>query len=207
MTQINLYDTMCHLQDNIYAYLMNSVSKMNIYLKILRKKLGLTLDSLAEKTGMTKSYLSKVERGLSKPSIATALKLSIALNVSVEELFSVDNIRQGSYSLVRSDERQMLAGSEEESGYAVLIRQVSERNLLPFIIYPPKEFSDKTFKEHLGEEFMFVHEGIVEVDFMDERVIINRGDAISFNGQKPHRIRSLGDVQAQLLVVVHFTGN
>jgi mannose-6-phosphate isomerase-like protein (cupin superfamily) len=65
------------------------------------------------------------------------------------------------------------------------------------------QITDKTFKEHLGEEFLFVHEGQVEVDFMNERVILERGDALHFNAQKPHRLRSVGDVQAQLLVVVH----
>ncbi|MDZ4328674.1 MAG: helix-turn-helix transcriptional regulator, partial [Pseudomonas sp.] len=48
---------------------------MSIRLKLLRKKLGVTLEALAEKSGMTKSYLSKVERGLNTPSIAAALKL------------------------------------------------------------------------------------------------------------------------------------
>ena len=85
----------------------------------------------------------------------------------------------------------------------MLAHQVSERSLLPFIIYPPAEFTDKTFKEHLVEEFLFVHEGQVEVDFMNERVLLARGDALHFNAQKPHRIRSVGEVQAQLLVVVH----
>ncbi|MNQ94441.1 Cupin domain protein [compost metagenome] len=74
---------------------------------------------------------------------------------------------------------------------------------MPFIISPPPEFSDASFKEHLGEEFLFVHEGQVEVDFMNERVILERGDALYFNAQTPHRLRSLGEVQAQLLVVVH----
>ena len=67
------------------------------------------------------------------------------------------------------------------------------------------EFTDKTFKEHVGEEFLFVHEGQVEVDFMNEKVLLERGDALHFNAQKPHRIRSVGEVQAQLLVVVHST--
>jgi transcriptional regulator with XRE-family HTH domain len=176
---------------------------MSIRLKILRKKLGVTLESLAEKSGMTKSYLSKVERGLNTPSIAAALKLAKALNVKVEELFSEDNVSLDSYSLVRSHERQALSGTDASPGYAVLAHQVSERSLLPFIIYPPAEFTDKTFKEHLGEEFLFVHEGQVEVDFMSERVILERGDALHFNAQKPHRLRSVGPVQAQLLVVVH----
>ena len=176
---------------------------MSIRLKLLRKKLGISLEALAEKSGMTKSYLSKIERGLNTPSIAAALKLAKALNVKVEELFSEESARLDSYSLVRSDERQSLAANDQSLGYAVLARQVGERSMLPFMIYPPADFIDKAFKEHTGEEFLFVHEGQVEVDFMTERVLLNRGDALHFNAQKPHRIRSVGEVQAQLLVVVH----
>jgi len=33
--------------------------------------------------------------------------------------------------------------------------------------------------------------------------LLQRGDALHFNAQKPHRVRSVGEVQAQLLVVVH----
>ncbi|MGY2239656.1 helix-turn-helix domain-containing protein [Pseudomonas gingeri] len=176
---------------------------MSIRLKLLRKKLGVTLEALAEKSGMTKSYLSKVERGLNTPSIAAALKLAKALNVKVEELFSEDSVSLDSYSLVRRGQRQPLGTDAQAPGYAVLAHQVSERTLLPFIIYPPREFTDKRFKEHLGEEFLFVHEGRVEVDFMTERVILERGDALHFNAQKPHRLRSVGEEQAELLVVVH----
>jgi transcriptional regulator with XRE-family HTH domain len=94
---------------------------MSIRLKLLRKKLGVTLEALAEKSGMTKSYLSKVERGLNTPSIAAALKLAKALNVKVEELFSEDSVSLDSYSLVRSHERP-----ETAPGYAVLaIRSAS----------------------------------------------------------------------------------
>ncbi|OLS62890.1 helix-turn-helix domain-containing protein [Pseudomonas putida] len=176
---------------------------MSIRLKLLRKKLGITLEVLAENSGMTKSYLSKVERGLNTPSIAAALKLARALNVNVEELFAEDAPNPTRYSLVRSGERQSLAGG---AGYAVLANQIGQRSLLPFLINPPMDFSDSTFKEHLGEEFLFVHEGQVEVDFMNERVILERGDALYFNAQTPHRLRSLGDGPAQLLVVVHDAG-
>lgn len=177
---------------------------MSIQLKLLRKKLGITLEVLAEKSGMTKSYLSKVERGLSTPSIATALKLAKALNVKVEEMFSSEPNPMDSYSLVRSHERQSLGKNDTSPGYAVLARHISDRSLLPFIIYPPSEFTvDKTFKEHTGEEFLFVHEGQVEVDFVNEKLLLGRGDALHFNSQKPHRLRSVGDIPAELLVIVH----
>ncbi|MFV3291446.1 helix-turn-helix domain-containing protein [Pseudomonas sp. NY11955] len=176
---------------------------MSIRLKLLRKKLGMTLEMLAEKTGMTKSYLSKVERGLNTPSIAAALKLARALNVNVEELFAEEQAGQSRYSLVRHGERQALVGDGQGPGYAALTSQVGQRSLLPFLIQPPSEFSDPTFKEHQGEEFLFVHAGQVEVDFMNERVLLEQGDALHFNAQTPHRLRSVGGTPAQLLVVVH----
>ncbi|MDN6855427.1 XRE family transcriptional regulator [Pseudomonas sp. CAN2814] len=176
---------------------------MSMRLKLLRKKLGITLETLAEKTGLTKSYLSKVERGLSTPSIATALKLAKALNVQVEELFAEESASAEGYSLVRSGERQSLARDDEGPAYASLARQIGDRALLPFIVYPPADFGHSTFKEHQGEEFIFVHRGRVEVDFMSERLTLETGDALHFNAQKPHRLRSLGDEQAELLVVVH----
>jgi len=176
---------------------------MSIRLKLLRKKIGVTLEALADSSGLTKSYLSKVERGLSTPSISTALKLARALHVNVEELFNDASNDLDGYSLVRRNNQKLLTNSEQGSSYAVLAHQVSDRNLLPFMVFPPPEFAGTTFKEHGGEEFLFVHEGSVEVDFLNESVILERGDALHFNAQKPHRLRSVGGVQAQLLVVVH----
>ncbi|EJT83540.1 XRE family transcriptional regulator [Pseudomonas putida S11] len=97
---------------------------MSIRLKLLRKKLGMTLELLADKTGMTKSYLSKVERGLNTPSIAAALKLARALNVNVEELFAEEQTGQNRYSLVRHGERQALVGDGAGPGYSALTSQV-----------------------------------------------------------------------------------
>ncbi|SDI62820.1 helix-turn-helix domain-containing protein [Pseudomonas panipatensis] len=176
---------------------------MSMRLKLLRKKLGVTLETLAEKTGMTKSYLSKVERGLNTPSIAAALKLAKALNVQVEELFGEENGGDPGYSLVRREQRQSLTQDDQGPAYASLARHIGGRALLPFVVYPPADFSQSTFKEHLGEEFIFVHRGRVEVDFLSERLVLETGDALHFNAQKPHRLRSLGDEQAELLVVVH----
>ncbi|HAB02522.1 MAG TPA: DNA-binding protein [Pseudomonas sp.] len=179
---------------------------MSNRLKLLRKKLGITLETLADRAGMTKSYVSKVERGLNTPSISAAMKLARALGVNVEELFADEQPAASLYSLVRRDERQSLVGDGQGPGYAALTNQVGQRNLLPFMIQPPTSFSDPTFKEHQGEEFLFVHQGQVEVDFINERVLLGQGDALHFNAQTPHRLRSVGDHPAQLLVVVQHAG-
>jgi transcriptional regulator with XRE-family HTH domain len=175
---------------------------MSIRLKLLRKKLGMTLEMLAEKTGMTKSYLSKVERGLNTPSIAAALKLARALNVNVEELFAEEQPGRAATAWCAVPSARPCR-RWARAGVRGLTSQVGQRSLLPFLIQPPSEFSDPTFKEHQGEEFLFVHAGQVEVDFMSERVLLEQGDALHFNAQTPHRLRSVGATPAQLLVVVH----
>jgi transcriptional regulator with XRE-family HTH domain len=134
--------------------LLDGLTAAHVYpFEIIEKKLGVTLEALAEKSGMTKSYLSKVERGLNTPSIAAALKLAKALNVKVEELFSEDKVSLDSYSLVRSHERQSLAANDQSPGYAVLAHQVSERSLLPFIIYPPPNSPTKPSRNTPGRSF------------------------------------------------------
>lgn len=63
---------------------------MSSRVRVLRKQNRLSLEALAAQVGVTKSYLSKVERGLSDPSISTALKLAHALKVDVGRLFAED---------------------------------------------------------------------------------------------------------------------
>ncbi|WP_205193237.1 helix-turn-helix domain-containing protein, partial [Burkholderia sp. LMG 13014] len=85
---------------------------MTIRLKLLRKQKGWTLDVLADETGLTKSYLSKVERGLSVPSIAVALKLSKALSVDVEQLFSESHNRE-LITVTRAGERTAMGAAAD----------------------------------------------------------------------------------------------
>lgn len=175
---------------------------MSVQLRILRKKMGITLEQLAVQTGLTKSYLSKVERGMSSPSIAVALKLAKALNVQAEELFSTEAVPVEGYSLVRRQQRDV-PGEQAASTHVPLARHIGQRALLPFMVYPPRSFGHSAFKEHLGEEFVYVHRGSVEVDFGTERLVLEEGDALHFNAQKAHRIRTVSETQAELLVVVH----
>lgn len=174
-----------------------------IRLKLLRKQLGMSLQDLAEKTGLTKSYLSKVERGLSTPSIAVAMKLSKALHIEVDQLFGADGV-QDAITIVRAADRVSMGDEADEvhSRYEVIAARAGHKRLLPFMIKPAKDFAASEFKEHEGEEFLFVHRGKVEIDFASHKVVLTAGDAVYFNAQIPHRIRSVGVQKAEVLLVI-----
>jgi transcriptional regulator with XRE-family HTH domain len=174
-----------------------------IRLKLLRKQMGLSLQDLADETALTKSYLSKVERGLSTPSVAVAMKLAAALHLDIEQLFSAE-VDQDAITVVRAADRVAMGNAADDgrSGYEVIAAKAGHKRLLPFMIRPASDFAASEFKEHEGEEFLFVHRGKVEIDFASQRITLTVGDAIYFNAQIPHRIRSLGTQKAEVLLVI-----
>ncbi|WP_206127514.1 helix-turn-helix domain-containing protein [Burkholderia sp. Ac-20379] len=196
---------MCHFGSRKFG----EISVLAIRLKMLRKQLGLSLQDLADRTALTKSYLSKVERGLNTPSIATAMKLAGALSVDVNQLFSVAQ-GEAPVTVVRVADRVPVAqgghgtegGGADQPRYEILSPRGGHAGLVPFMISPPAEFAASEYKEHEGEEFLFVHRGKVEIDFADHKVTLSVGDAVHFNARIPHRLRSVGAQQAEVLLVV-----
>ncbi len=60
-------------------------------LKERRAELGFTQAELAERVGVTRKTVNTVENGVFVPSTILALKLAKALDMSVEELFSISS--------------------------------------------------------------------------------------------------------------------
>ncbi len=89
---------------------------MAALLRSHRRRAGLTLEALAEDTGLTKSYLSKVERGISTPSIAVALKIARALDADVSQLFS-DTPDNSVMAIERHAERAQVDADDDSAVY------------------------------------------------------------------------------------------
>ncbi len=177
-------------------------------LKMLRKKNRFSLDTLSQMTGVTKSYLSKLERGLSQPSISIILRLASAYGLSVADLVDEHVSEPGDIAIVRKSERKLIRMPEvagEGLGsmrYQILGGAGSEWALAPFIALPPMEFPDEdAVMPHDGEEFIFVVQGVVEIKIGERIFRLNSGDSVHFNSEYPHRFRSVGKKAAEVLVV------
>jgi transcriptional regulator with XRE-family HTH domain len=169
----------------------------------LRRQHGMTLDQLADTAGLTKSYVSKVERGLSVPSISTALKIAGAFDLSVGQLLG-ETQYDDAISLVRRAERPsfMRGGSASGYDYEMLAPGKRFKTMEPFIMRPPLKFQDDRRFEHGGQEIIFVLSGAIELNFGDHSYKLNSGDCVYFDSHIPHRSRSLNGKVAHALVVV-----
>lgn len=66
------------------------LKKIGIKLKVLRSLKGLSQDDIANRLDIDKSYYSKVERGLTNPTLLYLKNLSEVLDVKLEELVNTE---------------------------------------------------------------------------------------------------------------------
>jgi transcriptional regulator with XRE-family HTH domain len=172
-------------------------------IRFLRRQRDMTLDQLSDASNLTKSYVSKVERGLSVPSISTAMKIAECFNMTVSQLLGEDGY-EDAVSIVKKNERRsfMRAGSSAGYNYEMIAAPKKFKSMEPFIMRPPRQFKDRRVFEHAGEELIFVLSGSVEVELSGKLVRLDSGDTIYFDAHLPHRTRSVGNKNASVLVVI-----
>ncbi|ORB86652.1 DNA-binding protein [Mycobacterium kansasii] len=171
---------------------------MTALLRAVRRQRGLTLEQLAEQTGLTKSYLSKIERGQSTPSIAVALKVARALDVDVGRLFS-DEAAEEKITVDRSRDR----AGRGRGRYHALASALLGKSMSPFVVRPTDDPADDPHPEHAGQEFVFVHAGSIELDYGDQTIRLDTGDSAYFDASVGHTLRAVGDGRSEVVVVTH----
>lgn len=63
--------------------------RVEILLKEVRKRKGYSLEKLSKLAGISSSHLNYIENNLKEPTISVLVRISLALNVKIEELYRV----------------------------------------------------------------------------------------------------------------------
>lgn len=169
---------------------------MSFALKRLRQEAGLTLETLAQASGLTRSYVSKIERGLSAPSVGVALKLAKALDVPVERLFGATSAAEA-VSVFRVSEGQPAHGPRIVAGAS------GRHQMMAFVLTPgQKQARPSRMTDHEGEEILYVLRGEVSLHLAGRTEHLRAGDCAQFDASIPHRVEQVGLAEAEVLLVV-----
>ncbi|MHA7868095.1 MAG: helix-turn-helix domain-containing protein [Salipiger thiooxidans] len=178
-----------------------SAEALGMRLRVLRQKRQMTLDALAAQTDLDKSYISRVERGKKSPSLATLMRLSSALGVSVSELFG-GSVGSEDIQVVRAGERVTVTPTGSGAPYLEALGIKSDK-LSTFVLHPQEESQAVGHGSvHTGEECVYVLKGEVEVSFEGRSERLSAQDCVHFPGIVPHKIRRVGSAEAVVLVIV-----
>jgi len=160
----------------------------------LRTRRGLSLAQVARATGVSIGFLSALERGQMRSSVATLQRIARYYRTNILSFFEAarENPR-----LVRPGERKIL---ETTAGVRMELLAWGNTAMEPHLFrVKPNGGSGESYT-HEGEEFLHVLRGEFEIWLSDkEHYRLKTGDSLYFESSTPHRWRNPGRKETWLL--------
>ncbi len=169
-----------------------------------RKALDMTVTELAKGAGLSAGMLSKIENGVTSPSLATLQALSSALHVPVTAFFRrYEETREATH--VRSGQGLVIERRGTRAGhqYQLLGHSTGKRLVVEPYLITLSEMSDVfPLFQHSGVEFLYMLEGRVGYRHADKTYLLQPGDSLFFDSDAPHGPDELIELPARYLSII-----
>jgi len=162
----------------------------------LRAQRGLSLAQVARATGVSIGFLSSLERGQMRSSVATLRRIARFYGTNILSLFETSGEAP---RLVQPQQRKIL---ETNAGVRMELLAWGNTAMEPHLFrIKPNGGSGESYT-HEGEEFLHVLRGAFEIWLGDsEHYKLKTGDSLYFESSTPHRWRNPGRTECWLLWV------
>ena len=171
-------------------------------LKKIRNEKGFSLRDLASQADLSASFLSQIEQSKASPSIENLKKIATCLDVRVSYLIEDDEVKKDTV-LIRKTERSSIESIDSNTKISLLTTTDIDKQMEP-IVYEigPKGESGRDFFSHPGEEFVFVLDGVLEIDILEKKYILEEGDSLYFKSTQKHKFVNPTENMTKVLWVV-----
>ena len=156
-----------------------------------------SLDRVANETGFSVAYLKEVESGKTIPPVGALLQISRALEIDSGSLLKEPESKLKS---------RIKAHTKRTDNYAyrTLTPGAENKHLKAFRVQIEAQQDHKGVDyHHEGEEFVYVLSGKIEVVVGEHINTLVAGDSLHFNSGIRHKLRSVSDEKAELIVVIY----
>ena len=178
----------------------------------IRESKNLTVQEVAERSGLSVDQVERIEGSLDFPSLAPLIKIARVLGVRLgtflddqTELGPVICRKQDSNTATESISFSNNATkARKHMEYQSLSKAKSGRHMEPFLIdIASSSGVDFILSTHEGEEFIYVLEGIVEINYGKNTYILEEGDSIYYDSIVAHHVHAGAGSTAKILAVVY----
>ena len=169
-----------------------------------RRKLGMTVGELASQAGLSAGMLSKIENGLTSPSLTTLKSLARALNVPFTALFQrFEEQRDASHVKAGEGLKIERRGTRAGHQYALLGHSLHKQlSVEPYMITLTHESEVFPLFQHDGQEFLYVVEGAMDYHHGGRSYRMQPGDSLFFDADAPHGPETLIALPIRFLSVI-----
>ncbi len=168
----------------------------------LRKAYNMSLGDLSEQSGVAKSIISQIERNETNPTLATVVKLSRALDTTIDEV-------------LKGESQSLFLDHQLKSGVPMLESQdglcrlaiAGPLNLIDYFQWydfhaKPKGILESSPHPPGTIEHLYLAAGEIEVTTGGETKTLKQGEALRFKADVPHRIVNVGGVPAHAVMML-----
>jgi len=164
---------------------------------------------LAERSGLTVSQIELIENSDKIPSLSPLIKIARALGVRLGT-FLDDSSELGPVVHRQAETKQpatfssQLSTANSHLDFFSLAGNKTGRHMEPFLInIKPSPTHEPILSSHEGEEFIFVIQGSVKINYGKETHVLHTGDSIYYDSIVDHLVSALNGETAQIVAVVY----
>lgn len=167
-------------------------------IRAARQSQRLTIEQVAEATGLTKGFLSRVERDLTSPSVASLVTLCQVLSVSIGDLFAVPETH-----LTRRDHGPKISlGGEGIVERLLTARSERRLQIIQAVIEPGGRGESELYAVDCDVDVLHVIKGRIQLILSNDKYELEAGDTLSFPGREPHTWVNPTDEEVEVLWVL-----
>ncbi|MFT5549842.1 MAG: transcriptional regulator with XRE-family HTH domain [Candidatus Azotimanducaceae bacterium] len=175
----------------------------------LRKRLNLTVANVAKQAQLSSGMLSKIENGLTSPSLATLSALAHALNVPVTSLFRGYE-EQRDVTMIKAGEGLVIErrGSGAGHQYQLLGHTIGKPySIEPYVISISDMSEVFPVFQHAGTELIYMLEGKVAYRHANKIYDLEPGDSLFFDAEASHGPEEILALPCRYLSFIVSQGN
>lgn len=178
------------------------VREIAMRLRGIREVTGISPESLAKTTGVSVEDVLRFEAGQTEIPVSYLYEVAKACGVDLTALLTGDEAHLQAYSLVRSG-NGLAVDRRKAYKYQALAYRFHKPAMEPFLVtVPPKPEEQLDFNRHLGEEFIYMLHGRLEIRLGDDVLTLEPHDSLYFSSRTPHAMRGLDGADAEFLDVI-----
>jgi len=176
-------------------------------IKERRREKNITVQELAVRANVSKGLISQIENSRTIPSLMVLIEIIKALEIDLNEFFK--DIRSKSADLPILVKRKVEYDHfEKEHATGFLYHRIFTQSINPstvdIVILELEPDATRPLVETDAFEYKYIISGEVEYQFNEEKIILNQGDSMLFDGRIPHTPKNMGTTTASMLVIYFF---
>ena len=167
-------------------------------IRAARQSQRLTIEQVADATGLTKGFLSRVERDLTSPSVASLVTLCQVLSISIGDLFAAPE----THLTKRNDGPRISLGGQGIVERLLTARSERRVQIIQAVIEPHGRGESELYAVDCDVDVLHVIKGSIKLILTNEEYDLGTGDTVTFPGREPHTWVNPTDKPVEVLGVL-----